>query len=176
MTFFAFHIWFVDVMKGFNQKNPKKWIFPFPFCHTLPFVLEKCALGFWLIWNYSENSWILPMCVSLSSLHRAETMIFKNRKMNLWLIPKWFTDELIRKMANYHFFLSFVYCIGAVHCNTQCPIWREILCIIFFEKLQKVSKGLNKVNHVHVLRARVSDNLYKKINLWLFLTISVYFW
>ena len=32
-------------MKGFKQKNPKNWIFPFPFCHTLPIDLEKCALG-----------------------------------------------------------------------------------------------------------------------------------
>ena len=30
-------------MKGFKQKNPKNWIFPFPFCHTLPIDLEKCA-------------------------------------------------------------------------------------------------------------------------------------
>ena len=31
-------------MKGFKQKNPKNWIFPFPFCHTLPIDLDKCAL------------------------------------------------------------------------------------------------------------------------------------
>ena len=30
--------------KRFNQKIPNKKIYPFPFCHTLPFVLEKCAV------------------------------------------------------------------------------------------------------------------------------------
>ena len=31
-------------MKGFKQKNPKNWIFPFPFCHTLPIDLDKCGV------------------------------------------------------------------------------------------------------------------------------------